>query len=403
MKILMVVPLLPNIQMSGGQTRWFNIIRHLSKYHDLTLVSFIKDESEEKYVKDLEQYCKKIMIFKRPRSPWTIRNLFLAAFSFYPLLVIRNWSPSAKKAIKDEVEKGNYDVIHAEAFYVMPHLPETPIVPTILVEQTIEYLVYKHYVDNEVPWFLKPIYLYDIMKLRYWEQHYWKKADQLVAVSDEDRKIMKKHHPDILIDIIPNGVDWNHYAKYKTNKKIPPRVMYGVTNFEWLQNIEAVDILIEQVWPLISKKYKDAKLWIVGRKIPQRIANLAKLRTDIEITESIPDARDAYSSATVMVTPIKGSGGTRLKILEAMAAGLPIVSSSIGVAGLQVKHGKHVLVSDSTDGLAKETIRLLSDKKLYGQIKKNGQKYVKENYDWEAIVKLHDEIYEKVINNSPKL
>lgn len=395
----MLVPLLPNIQMSGGQTRWYNVIRHLSKHHDLTLVSFIKDDSEKKYIKDLEQYCKKIMIFKRPSSPWTVRNLLLAAASFFPLLVIRNWSPKAKKAIKKEVESGNYDVIHAEAFYVMPHLPETPIVPTILVEQTIEYLVYKHYVDNEVPWFLKPIYLYDIMKLRYWEQYYWKKTDQLVAVSDEDRKIMKKQQPGISIDIIPNGVDWSHYANYEVEKKQPPRVMYGVTNFEWLQNIEAVDILIEKVWPLITDKVNDAKLWIVGRKIPQRLVDLANSRDDIEITESIPDARDAYSAATVMVTPIKGSGGTRLKILEAMAAGLPIVSTSIGVAGLKVKHGKHVLVSDDYKGMAKETIRLLSDKDLYKKIKKNGQQFIKEHYDWESIVRLHDKIYEKVINH----
>lgn len=400
MKILMLVPLLPNIQMSGGQTRWYNIIRHLSKQHDLTLVTFIKDDSEEKYVDDLKKYCKKILIFRRPSSPWTLRNLFLATFSFFPLLVIRNWSPKAKKAIKKEVETGHYDIIHAEAFYVMPHLPKTPIVPTILVEQTIEYLVYKHYVDNEVPWFFKPVYLYDIMKLRFWEQYYWKKAHQLVAVSDEDRKIMKKQQPNVPIDIIPNGVDWNYYANYKISKKDPPRVMYGVTNFEWLQNIEAVDILINDVWPLIGKRVKDVKLWIVGRKIPHRLVDLASKRQDIEVTESIPDARDAYSAATVMVTPIKGSGGTRLKILEAMAAGLPIVSTSVGVAGLNVEHEKHVLVSDNYAGLAKETVRLLSNKKLYEKIMKNGQYFVRERFDWESIVKLHDDIYKKVIEKN---
>ncbi len=400
MKILMLVPLLPNIQMSGGQTRWYNIIRHLSKQHDLTLVTFIKDDSEEKYVDDLKKYCKKILIFRRPSSPWTLRNLFLATFSFFPLLVIRNWSPKAKKAIKKEVETGHYDIIHAEAFYVMPHLPKTPIVPTILVEQTIEYLVYKHYVDNEVPWFFKPVYLYDIMKLRFWEQYYWKKAHQLVAVSDEDRKIMKKQQPNVPIDIIPNGVDWNYYANYKISKKDPPRVMYGVTNFEWLQNIEAVDILINDVWPLIGKRVKYVKLWIVGRKIPHRLVDLASKRQDIEVTESIPDARDAYSAATVMVTPIKGSGGTRLKILEAMASGLPIVSTSVGVAGLNVEHEKHVLVSDNYAGLAKETVRLLSNKKLYEKIMKNGQYFVRERFDWESIVKLHDDIYKKVIEKN---
>lgn len=392
----MLVPLLPNTAMSGGQTRWYNIIKELSKNHDVTLISFIKDDSEMRFLPDLEKYCNKVRIFRRPRSPWTFRNLFLAAVSFYPLLVIRNWSPKAAKAIEEELENGDYDLIHAEAFYVMPHIPKSPQTPTILVEQTIEYLVYKHYVDNEVPWYVKPIYLFDVMKLKYWEQNFWKKTDQLVAVSEEDKRIMQKLVPGLSIDIIPNGVDANHYGKHKAKRKSPPRVMYGVTNFEWLQNIEAVDILIDKVWPTIHEKVKDAKLWIVGRKIPQRITELANSRDDIEITESIPDARDAYSSATVMVTPIKGSGGTRLKVLEAMASGLPIVSTSIGVAGLGVNHGEHVLVSDTEQGLANETIRILSDKKLYKKVSENGQKFVQKNYDWKSIVKLHDEIYKKV-------
>lgn len=399
MKILMVVPLLPNTAMSGGQTRWFNIIKQLSKKHELTLVSFIKDDSEQRFIPDLEKYCKKVLIFRRPSSPWTFRNLFLAATSLYPLLVIRNWSPKAKSAIRKELEKGKYDVIHAEAFYVMPHLPKKPGVPSVLVEQTIEYQVYKHYVDNEVPWFLKPIYKYDVMKLKYWEQYFWKKADQLVAVSEDDKKIMQQLVPGLSIDIIPNGVDADQYAEYKAKRKSPPRVMYGVTNFEWLQNVEAVDILIDKVWPLINTKVKNAKLWIVGRKIPKRIVDLSNMREDIEITESIPDAREAYSTATVMVAPIKGSGGTRLKILEAMAAGLPIVSTNIGVAGLNVEDGNQVLVSDTPKGLASKTIKLLSDKKLYKKISDNGQRFVKEHYDWKSIVKLHDSIYKKVMNS----
>jgi len=399
MKILMVVPLLPNISMSGGQTRWFNIIKYLSKKHDVTLITFIKDNSEKKYIPELKKYCKKVLVFRRPKSPWTFRNLFLTAFSLYPLLVVRNWSPRAKQAIKNELEKENYDVIHAEAFYVMPHLPKQSKVPTILVEQTIEYLVYKHYVDHEVPWYMKPIYLYDIMKLKYWEKYFWKKTDQLVAVSAEDQKIMQKLVPGLDIEIIPNGVDADYYSKYQSTKKKPPHVMYGVTNFEWLQNVEAVDILINEVWPLVHQKISSAKLWIVGRKIPKRIVDLSETRDDIEVTESIPDARDAYSAAMTMVTPIKGSGGTRLKVLEAMASGLPIVSTSIGVAGLHVENEKHVLVSDTSSGLAKETIRLLTDGKLYQRISINGREYVNENYDWKSIVNLHDKIYEKVVNH----
>jgi len=396
MKILMIVPFLPNTSMSGGQTRWYNIVKYMSQTHEITLFSLIKDDSEKRFIPELEKYCKKVRVFTRPKSPWTLRNLLLTAFSLNPLLVVRNWSPKERRAIQEELSQEKYDLIHAETFYVMPHVPKTNI-PSILVEQTIEYMVYKHYVDNEVPWILKPIYMIDVAKLRFWEQFYWKRTNQLVAVAEPDKKFMQKLIPGIDVDIIPNGVDAAFFAEKRVEKLHPPRVMYGVTNFEWLQNVEAVDELIDEVWPTVHKRVPEAILWIVGRMIPERLVKLARERKDIEITESIPDARDAYQAASVMVTPIRGSGGTRLKILEAMAAGLPVISTNVGVDGLNLEEGKHALISDNSKGLAEETIKLLKDPKRAEKIGRAGQEFVREHFDWKAIVKLHDAIYEKII------
>jgi polysaccharide biosynthesis protein PslH len=401
MKILMLVPFLPNISTSGGQTRWYNIIKYLSQSHDITLFSLIKDDSERKFIPELKKYCKKVEVFKRPKSPWTARNLLLTAFTWYPLLVIRNYSLSEKKAIEEELKNNNYDLIHAETFYVMPHLPKTNV-PSILVEQTIEYQVYMHYVLNEVPFFIKPFLMIDVLKLRFWEKYFWKKTDQLVAVSSEDKKIMQKLINGIKVEIIPNGVDAKHYSRKKVIKKTPPRLFYGVTNFEWLQNVEAVNILLNKVMPLVRKKIPDAILWIAGRKVPQNLVNLALKDAHFEVTESIPDARDAYGAATVMVTPIKGSGGTRLKILEAMAAGLPVVSTSVGVAGLGLVNGKHALVSDTMQELAEKTAYLLTHPDKAKEIGEMGRKFVQKHYDWKAIVRLHDDIYKKAINKSQK-
>ncbi|QQS38586.1 glycosyltransferase [Candidatus Woesebacteria bacterium] len=394
MKILMLVPFLPNIQTSGGQTRWYNIIKYLSQIHDITLFSLIKDEKEKEFIPELEKYCKKVRVFRRPKSPWTFRNMLLTAFTWYPLLVIRNYSQAEKKAIEEELKSGDYDLIHAETFYVMPHVPTTNV-PSILVEQTIEYQVYMHYVINDAPLYIRPLMMLDVLKLKYWEKHFWKKADQLVAVSSEDKKVMQRLIPGVEVDIIPNGVDAKHYAKRKIRRKVPPRLFYGVTNFEWLQNVEAVEILLDKVLPEVRKEIPNAHLWVAGRKIPDSLIKRANVDKYFETTESIPDARDAYSQAAVMVTPIKGSGGTRLKILEAMAAGLPVVSTSVGVAGLNLVDGIHAVVRDDISDLAHASVELLKDPVLSKKIGEQGRKFVKNYYDWEAIVKLHEKIYKK--------
>jgi len=396
MKILMLVPFLPNIRTSGGQTRWFNIIKYLSVEHEITLFSLIKDESEKDFIPPLEKYCKKVRVFPRSKTPWTLKNILKTGFGKYPFLVIRNYSVEEKKAIEEELEREKYDLIHAETFYIMPHVPKTTV-PSVLVEQTIEYEVYRHYVLSESPLLLRPLMMIDVFKLKFWEKYFWKRADVLVAVSPDDKKVMQELIPGISVDVIPNGVDVKHYAGKNVTKMIPPRVLYGVSNFEWLQNAEAADYLLKEVWPLIRKKSKDAKLWFAGRKIPSHLVKLSKSRSDIEISESIPDSRDAYLGATVMTAPIFGSGGTRLKILEAMASGLPVVSTSIGVAGLGVRDREHVLIADSTKDLADLTVELLESPVMLRKIGKNAHEFVSKHFDWSSVVKLHEPIYQKAL------
>src|SRR3990167_11129388 len=210
MKILMLFPYLPTITISGGQTRWYNIIKYLAKKHDITLFSLIKDESERQFIPALKKYCKKVEVFYRPKKPWTVRNILLSVFGPFPLLVVRNSSLEERRAIKKELLKEKYDLIHAETFYVMPHLGKTNV-PTILVEQTIWHNVYKHHVETKIPFILRPFFKLDVLKVMFWEKYYWAKADRLFAVSAEDRKEMLKLVKNTHVGIIPNGVDTKFY------------------------------------------------------------------------------------------------------------------------------------------------------------------------------------------------
>jgi len=167
MKILMLTPYLPYPLLSGGQIRTYNLLKKLATKHEITLFALIKNQDEKQYIPELEKYCAKVKVFQRSEKPFTIKNIIKALFSSYPFLVIRNYVPEAIDAIREELDAEKYDLIHAETFYMMPHLPENDI-PTILVEQTIEYLGYESYA-KKAPKLFRPLLESDIKKIRRWE------------------------------------------------------------------------------------------------------------------------------------------------------------------------------------------------------------------------------------------
>ncbi|HKB88271.1 MAG TPA: glycosyltransferase family 4 protein [Patescibacteria group bacterium] len=393
MKILMLTPYLPFPDSSGGQIRSYNLIRDLSKKHEITLFSLIKDSSEKRFVVELEKYCKKVMVFKRSKSPWTLRNILLTGFGPYPFLVIRNLSSQEKKAVKEEIKINKYDLIHAETFYVMPHIPDTKI-PILLVEQTIEYLVYKHYVESLKNPFLKLVLSIDVAKLRFWETRFWKKADGVVAVSAADKKEMIKLAPNLDVGLVPNGVNLDFFKqKENWNNKIP-KILF-VANFKWLQNVEAAELLLNKVFPLIREKNKTAKLWIVGQFIPEEIS---KFRSKNIIIDSLKEddqesIRKCYYESSVFVSPLQGPGGTRLKHFAAMASKLPLITTSVGAEGLGAKDGLNIIVRDTPKLLADGVVDILLDPKKAKRIAENARKLVEENYSWDKMSEYLDKIY----------
>jgi glycosyltransferase involved in cell wall biosynthesis len=395
MKILMLTPYLPFPRSSGGQIRSYNLIKHLSKKHEISLFSLIKDDGEKEYIKELKRFCPKVRVFKRSKTPFTFRNILRTGFGTYPFLVIRNLVVEEKYAIEKELANEKYDLIHAETFYVMPHIPETST-PVLLVDQTIEYLVYKHYVDEQAPFFARPLFSVDVAKLKHWEKTYWRKASKVVAVSEADKKEMLSLVPNLEVGIVPNGVDLEFFKAKENWDTKEPKILF-VGNFKWMQNTEAAMLLLEEIFPKIKREYPRANLWIVGQHIPESLKT--KSSADIKVRDLPYDDEDsirkAYHEATIFVSPLKGPGGTRLKHFAAMASKLPIVTTTVGAEGLGATNGEHLMVCDRMEDVAAETIRLIKNSKLAEKIANNARKLVVEKYSWERMADLLDKIYKE--------
>lgn len=397
MKILMLTPYLPYPPSSGGQVRSYNLIKNLASKHEITLFSLIKNEKEKSYINELEKYCHKVKVFSRPSKPWTFKNILRTGFSRFPFLVIRNLSEEEKKAVKEELNAEKYDLIHAETFYVMPHIPETQI-PILLVDQTIEFQVYQHYVRKSKKFFLKPFLYLDVFKIKYWELAFWQKANMVVAVSDSDREKMLRFVDNLKVKVVPNGAGEDLMAVWAKRESQEVPTIFFQANFSWLQNIEAANTLVKTIFPLIKEKIKPVQCWIVGQSAKEKVGNLAK--ADIKIIDlensDIKGVIDAYKKATVFIAPLEGPGGTRLKILGAMAAGVPIVTSQIGIEGIEAKDDQEVLVAQSWKEMAEKTIFLLKNRKTYEKLAQNARRLVEEKYSYRSIADLLSQIYLEV-------
>jgi glycosyltransferase involved in cell wall biosynthesis len=394
MKILMLTPYVPYPPSSGGQVRTFNLLKYLSQKNEIILVCLYKNTEEKKYISTLYQYCKKIYPCKRAEKPWQISNIFKTIFSSLPFLIVRNFSDEAKKTIDFLLRNKKFDVIHAETFYVMPHLPKTNI-PIVLVEQTIEYRVYQHFVNN-LFFLLKPFFYFDIIKLKRSERYFWEKASIVAAVSETDEKNIKELEPNIKTVIIPNGAGDEMVVKDLPKKNLNQPILLFQGNFYWLQNVEAANFLIERIYPKLIKNYPKIKIVISGQKADKIAAKKGITIINLGLNES-KIVKKIYQEATIFIAPIFGPGGTRLKILAAMAAGVPVIATKVGVEGLSVQEGKHILLANNPDEFVNKINLLLNDKKLYQTIQKNAYQLIKDEYSWSKIAKKLEKVYQQII------
>lgn len=402
MKLLLLTPYLPYPPSSGGQVRSYNMLVKLAKRHELTLVCLIKNDEERPSAKHLEQYCKAIYLCNRPPKPWTVQNIFKSIFGKFPFLVVRNYSKQAKSVLEDLLAKESFDLIHAETFYVLPHLPPTKI-PIFLVEQTIEYRVYEHFVHTLNKLF-QPFFALDILKLKYWEKKYWQKATLVSAVSEEDALVMRNDIPDLVVKVIPTAAGEDLANLWHESKKENEPTLLLLCNFLWLQNTEAAQTLTREIFPKVKSAFPNVKCLIAGQFATAKLGKTSQAGVEIRDIKpsNVDGVLDAVRESHIMVAPLEGPGGSRLKILGAMASGVPVVTSTTGNAGINGVNNEEILIANDTSGYVAAISHLLSDKSFYDSIRKNARSLYEKKYSWDLVISILENTYKEMAQNKSK-
>ncbi|HSW98136.1 MAG TPA: glycosyltransferase family 4 protein [Candidatus Saccharimonadales bacterium] len=395
MKILVVSSYLPYPLHSGGHVRLYNILKHLSRHHEIILVCEKRSNQSEVDVQAVGKFCKEIYTYPRKRQ-WSISTILKTGFSSYPFLIVGHTNPAMKEKISQILQKEKIDIIHVETSYIMQNVPVTSV-PIVLVEHNIEYFVYERFVQK-APVFLRPLLHIDVKKLKKWEQQFWQRATKLIAVSEEEKQEMKRSD----VVVIPNGVDLEAFPyilpeeKYKQTE----RNILFIGNFKWLQNRDTVRFILKEVWGKIKSESgilnHELKLWIVGKHIPDSIQQLVLDQTVIFDENASDKTSDIFKNAFILLTPIRIGGGTSFKIIEAMASGVPVITSTLGAQGLVSHGGKEVIMSNTSEEIRSSLLDLLRDKKKYKELSQNARNLVEKQYNWKSITEKLEGVYKSV-------
>ena len=318
MKILFISAVLPYPLLSGGQVRLYNLLKLLSKEHEITLYSFIRNESEKELVDNLS-FVKIIKLYMRGRV-WQTKYIFRSMTSSFPLLLSSYENFEMKKDIKADLKKNQYDLIHCEPFYVCPSIPDDVHVPLVVTEHNIEYEVYQSYVKQFLIPVVRPLLNLDVQKIKNQEEMVWKKADRIISVAARDALVIGNVVDRKKISVVPNGVDTTYFSYEKKSLNKEHLKFLFVGNFLWVPNVKAVERLVGELWPKILKEIPQAQLTIVGKHLPQRLHEAART-VHILYKKFVEDIRDVYKTSDILLAPMTISGGTKFKILEAMASG----------------------------------------------------------------------------------
>ncbi|HEX8965905.1 MAG TPA: glycosyltransferase family 4 protein [Patescibacteria group bacterium] len=387
MRILLISSFLPYPLDSGGHVRLYNILKELSKNNSITLICEKRTYQTAQDIEEVKKLCEEVITIDRKKQ-WSLKNIQKTAISKEPFLVVGHTLSEMKQIIIEKLKGKTFHLIHVETFYVAQNLPKTYL-PIVLVEHNIEYMVYKKYAHT-APIFLRPLLLADITKIKLAEEKWWKAATKVVAVSEEDKKMMKG----IDAAVVPNGVDIKKFVFAKQKIRKEKRVLF-IGNFKWIQNQHAAEKILSEIWPKIKENLpgdEKVMLWIVGKHIPENIKTYSS--SDILIDENAPDATEKiYQKSDILLAPIEVGGGSSYKIIEAMASGLPVVTTQLGIGGLGAKADTHALVGGDSNELAAHVVGLLKNPALNEKLRKNARDFIEKEFSWPTITQKLEEVY----------
>ncbi len=402
MNILFLTNRLPHSNVVGGHRLIFRRMQRLKdKGHKIGLIALTLKENEIHSLnlkKNLDEI--EIISFKEKKIYQRIYHYLNLSL---PAIFWKNRSKKMMKKIADIIENSNYEIVIAEFGEMGQYLYRNPYLSAIhkivSCHRCLSDSFEKYIATPNVSLILKLKCLIQINRIKKYEFEMYNAMDHVITLTDEDRLSILNYAPQLPVSVVPPGIDLIDLNNTKIAKKpdFPLLMMCGY--FADKSNRDAAIWFIQNIWPIIYKKNKKVKCWFIGKGINKEMINIASNKSGITLIADIENLRPYRKAASVFINPMRLGSGLRIKILEAMGAGLPVVTTSLGAAGIPAQNGVNCLISDTPSEFAESVLWLLKDKNLSVKIGNNAKNMVERKYEINQCINQ----LESIINDTIKI
>jgi glycosyltransferase involved in cell wall biosynthesis len=387
---------LPYPPTSGKRIRTLNLLLRLAGRHRLTYLCHRNADPAEarRAAAFLQAHCVETVVVDRavpPRSgPLFYARLAANLLSPLPYSVVSHSSRALRRAVADHAARHRVDLWQCEWTPYAEALRGLAGVRRLVVAHNVESVIWQRYHETEANplkrWYIGRQW----RKFERFERRAYSEADCTVAVSAEDAARIRGRFGGGRVQVVDNGVDTCLFRP--TPPPLGPGRVLFLGSLDWRPNLDAVGQLLERVWPAVRAEEPGARLALVGRNPPDWLRRSAA-RAGADLHANVADVRPYLAASAVMAVPLRIGGGSRLKILEALAAGVPVVSTRVGAEGLCLEPGRHLTVVDGVGDMAAELVRCLREPEAARAQADCGRRVVVERYDWGVLADRLEQVW----------
>lgn len=395
MNVLLLTQVLPYPPDSGPTVKTWNVLKHLSRTHRVTLVSFVRGDQSDA-VRHLQAYCAAVHTVPLRRNRLRdARALVRSWATGDPFLIVRDDRATMRRLVDRLAKATPFDIVHADQVNMAPYAARVKGARLIFDAHNALWLAMQRLCETRQPGPVRRVLQREWRALRRYEGALCRQFDAVLTVSEADRRALEAAAEIPLhATVIPIAIDTREVTPI-ARQPAGDRILH-VGTLLWPPNADGVLWFLNQILPLIRQQRPNVTVEIVGARPPRALTAAAARYPGVQVSGFVPDLGAALRRAAVLVVPLRAGAGMRVRILNGLAQAMPIVTTTVGCEGIDVVHGEHLLVADTPEAFAAATVQLLAHPDDAVALGRRGRTLIEERYEYRTVCAALDTVYEAV-------